>query len=153
MGQCCEQPYRIWALVFFFFFYVPQSYLWGSPFLDGIIEVVTLRLRGWCMLGVFLLPAFIRLGHECNDVLSPCDGMHVSTDSTSVYTLIRKSFGGVESEQAHIASKGKKSPLRKKKSPQSSIKPTTLHQAGQRANHTTNELFRLPGLGLIRLGC
>ena len=28
------------------------------------IEVVTFRLRGWCMLGVFLLPAFTRLGHE-----------------------------------------------------------------------------------------
>ena len=26
------------------------------------------RLRGWCMLGVFLLPAFTRLGHECQDL-------------------------------------------------------------------------------------
>ena len=24
------------------------------------------------MLGVFLLPAFTRLGHECQDLLSPC---------------------------------------------------------------------------------
>ena len=45
------------------------------------------------MLGVFLLPAFTRLGHECQDLLSPCDGMHVCTDYTSVYTLIRKSWG------------------------------------------------------------
>ena len=30
--------------------------------------------------------------------LSPCDGMHVCTDKTSVYTLVRKSFGGLESE-------------------------------------------------------
>ena len=44
------------------------------------IEVVTFRLRGWCMLGVSLLPAVTRLGHECQDVLSPRDGMHVCTD-------------------------------------------------------------------------
>ena len=44
------------------------------------IEVVTFRLRGWCMLGVFLLLAFARLGHECQDLLSPCDGMYVCTD-------------------------------------------------------------------------
>ena len=44
------------------------------------IEVATFRLRGWCMLGVFLLPAFTRLGHECQDLLSPCDGMHACTD-------------------------------------------------------------------------
>ena len=50
---------------------------------------------GWCMLSVFLLPAFTRLGHECQDLLSLCDGMHVCT---TVYTLIRKSFGGMESE-------------------------------------------------------
>ena len=56
------------------------------------IEIVTFSLRGWCMLDEFLLPAFIRLGHECQDLLSPRDGMHVCTDSTSVYALIRKSF-------------------------------------------------------------
>ena len=28
---------------------------------------------------------------------SPCDGMHVCTDQTSFYTLIRKSFRGMES--------------------------------------------------------
>ena len=44
------------------------------------IEVVTFRLRGWCMLGVFFLPAVTRLGHECHKLLSPCDGMHVCTD-------------------------------------------------------------------------
>ena len=44
------------------------------------------------MLGVFLLPAFTRLGHECQALLSTCDGMHVCTDKTSVHTLIGKSF-------------------------------------------------------------
>ena len=45
-----------------------------------------------------MLPAFPRLGHECQDLLSPCDGMHVCTDMTSFYALIRKSFGGMDPE-------------------------------------------------------
>ena len=76
---------------FVFFFCIPQLYLWGSPLLGEIfayvtvffnptIKVVTFRLRGWCVLGVFLLPAFTRLGHERQDLLSPCDEMHVCTD-------------------------------------------------------------------------
>ena len=40
-----------------------------SPFID----VVTFHLRGWCMLGVFLLPTFTILGNECQDLLSSCD--------------------------------------------------------------------------------
>ena len=80
------------ALFFFsfFFFCVPQLYLWGSPLLGEIfayvtvfnptIKVVTFRLRGWCVLGVFLLPAFTRLGHERQDLLNPCDEMYVCTD-------------------------------------------------------------------------
>ena len=51
-----------------------------SPFFNPTIKVVTFRLRGWCVLGVFLLPAFTRLGHEHQDFLSPCDEMHVCTD-------------------------------------------------------------------------
>ena len=49
-------------------------------FFNPTIEVVTFRLRGWCMLGVFLLVVFTRLGHECQDLLSLCNGMHASTD-------------------------------------------------------------------------
>ena len=81
------------------------------------IEVVTFRLRGWCMLGVlFLLLTFTRLGHEHQDLLSPCDGMHVCTEQTSVYTLIRKSFGGMESEP--MLTPREKSPLPEKLSPE-----------------------------------
>ena len=79
-----------------------QPYLWGSPFFviflrmrpsyNPTIEVVTFRLREWCVLDVFLLPAFTRLGHECQDLLCAWDGMHVRTDHISVYTHIRKSF-------------------------------------------------------------
>ena len=74
---------------FFFLFCFPQLDLWGSPFwvrflhmwlfFKPTIEVVIFRLRGWCTLGVLLLPTFTHLGHECQDLLSPCDGMHVCT--------------------------------------------------------------------------
>ena len=37
-----------------------------------------------------------------------------------------------------------KNPSSRKNSPQRRMEPTTLHQAGQRAQHTTNELFRPP---------
>ena len=43
-------------------------------------KVVTFCLQGFCILGVFLLPAFICLGHDCLDLLSRCNGMHVCTD-------------------------------------------------------------------------
>ena len=56
------------------------------------VEVVTVRLSGWCILGVFLLPAFMHQGHKSQNLLSLCDGMHACTDYTSVYTLIQKSF-------------------------------------------------------------
>ena len=76
---------------FFFFFFAFPSYISGVhhfwvrflrmwPFFNPTIKVVTFRLRGWCVLGVFLLPAFTRLGHEHQDLLSPCDEMHVCTD-------------------------------------------------------------------------
>ena len=53
-------------------------------FINPTTQVITFRLHGWCMVGVFLLPAFIHLGHECQDLLSPCNGMHVcKTNNTS----------------------------------------------------------------------
>ena len=48
-------------------------------FFNPTIKVVTFCLHGWCMLGVFLLPAFTPQGHDCQDLLSLCDGMHVCT--------------------------------------------------------------------------
>ena len=76
---------------FFFFFLSFPGYISGVhhfwvrflrmwPFFNPTIKVVKFRLRGWCVLGVFLLPAFTRLGHERQDLLSPCDEMHVCTD-------------------------------------------------------------------------
>ena len=91
--SCMLNP--LMHILFHFLLCVPQLDLRGSPFwvrslrmwplFNSTIEVVTFRLRGWCMLGVFLLPAFTHLGHEC-------DGMHVCTDYTSVYTLIWKTW-------------------------------------------------------------
>ena len=89
-------------IAFLFFFCVPQPDLWGSlfwvrfsctwPCLNPAIEVVTFRPCRCCLLGVFLLLAFTRLRHECQDLLSLCDGVHVCTDKTSVYTLTQKSL-------------------------------------------------------------
>ena len=77
--------------LFFPFFFAFPSYISGVhhfwvrflrmwPFFNPTIKVVTFRLRGWCVLGVFLLPASTRLGHERQDLLSPCNEMHVCTD-------------------------------------------------------------------------
>ena len=54
----------------------------------------------------------------------------------------RKDFGG-NRVRTHVNCKEKITSTGKK-SPQRRIEPTTLHQAGQQAQHTTNELFRPP---------
>ena len=51
-----------------------------------------------------------------------------------------KEFWG-NGARTHVNSK-EKSLLPEKNSPQRKMEPTTLHRAGQRAQHTTNELFR-----------
>ena len=85
-GRC----HGLFFLFIYFFFSFP-SYISGVhhfwvrflrmwPFFNPTIKVVTFRHRGWCVLGVFLLPAFTRLGHERQDLLSPCDEIYVCTD-------------------------------------------------------------------------
>ena len=56
-----------------------------------------------------------------------------------VYTLIQKSFGGMETETM-LTSMGK-SPLPEA---QSRFEPGTLHYAGQRAQHTTDRAVPAP---------
>ena len=85
------------------------------------------------MLSVFLLPALTRLGRECQDLLSPCDGMHVYTDWSSVDALIRKSLGGTESEP--MLTPREKSPLPEA---QRRVEPAKLHYIGRRTQHTTD---------------
>ena len=60
-------------------------------------------------------------------------------------------LGGMESEPMLTP---RKSTLHRKNSPQRRIEPTTLHKRGQRAQHTTNELFPhhlLPPWGIAPL--
>ena len=93
--ECFLKPWQLTSFFFsFFFFFFLRSpaislgfttFGWDFCvcdrfFFNPTIKVVTFRLRGWCVLGVFLLPAFTHLGHECQDLLSPCDEMHVCTD-------------------------------------------------------------------------
>ena len=85
-------------------FWVKFLRMW--PFFNPTIKVVTFRLRGWCVLGVFLLPAFTRLGHERQDLLSPCDEMHVMHRlDLGLYSHPKEFLGnGV---WTHVNSKGK----------------------------------------------
>ena len=135
------------------FFCFPELYVWVSPFwviffvyvtvFNPTIEVVTFCLFALCMLGVFLLPAFSRLGHEYQDLLSPCHGMHAQTRPQ--FILLSERVLGELSQNLRYLHGEKISSARKKKqkklnpSPQGRITPTTLHHAGQRAQHTTNE--------------
>ena len=89
-----------WAALAIFFFCVPR-YISGSRhfwwdfclcdcffFCNPALEVVTFRFHGWCIHGGFLLLVFTCPGHECQDLLSSCDGMHVFTDLISVYMYV-----------------------------------------------------------------
>ena len=110
LAQCLLLLLRSSATSLGFTILVRFSRMW--PFLNPTIEVVTFHLRGWYILGVFLLLAFTCLQHECQDLLSTCDGMHVRTDKTLVYAFIRKCFWGMESEPMFTPSE--KSPLPQK---------------------------------------
>ena len=90
LGLLCMDAVLFFAFLTFFLFLVFGFFFFAFPsYISGVhhfwvrflrIKVVTFRLHGWCVLGVFLLPAFTRLGHERQDLLSPCDEMHVCTD-------------------------------------------------------------------------
>ena len=104
---CCRVSLAFLLLLlrsFSFFFCVPSFISGASSFcvsffadvtvFNATIEVLhSVFVDGACWMCSYILPAFTRPGHECQDLFSPCDGMRVCTDQTSVYTLIRKSFG------------------------------------------------------------
>ena len=128
-----------------------QLYLWGSPvlvrfsrtwsFFNPTIEVVAFHLCGWCMLGVFLLPAFTRLGHECQDLLSPCDGRNACVHRLDLCLYSHpKEFGETQSEPM-LTPRGK-SPLPEAQR----IEPAPLHHAGQQGQHTTNWAIPAPNM-------
>ena len=88
------------------------------------------------MLGLILLPIFTYPGHECPDHLSPCDGMHMCKHRLDVgYTLIRESFGGMDSEP--MFTPREKSPLPELEV-QRRIKPTTHDAASCRTASPTH---------------
>ena len=72
---------------------------------SAAIEVVTFRPSGCCMLGVFLLLTFPRRGHERQDLLSPCNGMHVPTLDLGLYSHPKEFWGN--GDGTHCNSKGK----------------------------------------------
>ena len=65
------------SLLFFLFFGGGRGGVEALSFcFNRTTESVAFRLHVWCMPDVFLLPAFIRLGHEHQVPLSSCDEMH-----------------------------------------------------------------------------
>ena len=62
---------------------------------NSTIEVVTFRLHGWCMLGVFLLLAFTHLGHECQNLFVGWNRM--CAQIRPWFILIQKSIGWMKS--------------------------------------------------------
>ena len=44
------------------------------------VDVVIIRLRVWCTLGVFSVAGITRLRHERQGFVSSCDGVHAYTD-------------------------------------------------------------------------
>ena len=136
--------------LFFFFFCVPQlSYHWGSPywvrflhmwpFSNPTIEVVPFGLHGWYMLGMFLLPAFTRLGHECQDFfVSVRWNACVHTPHLSLYSHLKEFWGnGV---RTHVNSKGTIPSTRKNLLKGGSDLWCCIKHDSK--PNTTNELFR-----------
>ena len=115
-------------------------------------RVVTFCLRGLCMLGVFLLPAFTRQGHERQELLSSCDGMHrldlgLCSHPTEFWgNGVRTHVNSKE----NISSTGKNLPRGgwnprrcvKQDSELNTLPTSSTHY--QRAQHTTNEPNTLP---------
>ena len=134
-------------LFFFFFFFVFPSYISGVhrfwvrflrmwPFFNPTIKVVTFCLHGWCVLRVFLLPAFTRLGHERQDLLSPCDECMCAQTSPRFILSSEGVFGGMEFEP--MLTPREESPL-PENVPRGGSNPW---HCGQRAQALPTELFR-----------
>ena len=94
-------------------------------------------MDGACLVCLFLLPAFTCLGHECQDLLSVRWNACGHRLDLGLYSHPKEFWGnGVRTHGKNF--------LYRKNSPQRSIEPTALHQAEQRAQHTTNKLFQPP---------
>ena len=141
---------RFFFFVFVLFFAFP-SYISGVhhfwvrflrmwPFFNPTIKVVTFRLHGWCVLGVFLLPAFTCLAHERQDLLSPC--MCAQTRPRFILSSERV-FWGMEFEP--MLTPREKSPL-----PENFPRGgSNLRRCGQRAQTLPISYFGPPEWDLI----
>ena len=91
------------------------------------------------MLGVFLLPAFTRLGRERQDLLSPCDEICMCAQTRPRFILSSEGvFGRMEFEP--MLTPREKSPL-PENVPRGGSNP---RRCGQRAQALPTELFRPP---------
>ena len=97
-------------------------------FFNPTIGVVTFRLHGWCMLGVFLLLGFTRQGHECQDLWGPWNACVHRLD-LGLYSH-PKEFGGMKSEPTLTPRVKSLLPEAQRR-----VEPMTLYYAGQRAKH------------------
>ena len=82
------------------------------------------------MLDVFLLLAFICLGHECHDLSSPCACVH--TVDLGLYSSERV-LAGLESQPMLTPSEKSPPPEAQRR-----VEHMSLHHAGQQAQHTTD---------------
>ena len=137
-----------------------QLDLWGSPFLvrllrmwpcfNPTIEVATFRHRGWYILGV-LLPAFIRLGHECQALFIPYDACVHRLD-LGLYSHPKEGFfffgGGGEEGGRGVGVESEPMLTPKVKSPlpeaQRTVETVKLHHAEQRVRHTAGWAIPAP---------
>ena len=106
------------------------------------IEVVTLHLCGWCMLGVFVASIHLSGPWMSGSFDSVRWNACVHRLDLGLYSH-EKEFWGGNGVRTHVNSKVK-NPVYQKNSPQRRIEPTTLHQAEQRAQHTTNWAIPAP---------
>ena len=106
------------------------------PFFNPTIKVVTFRLRGWCVLGVFLLPAFTRLGHKRQDLLVRAMKCMCAQTRPRFILSSEGVFWGMEFEP--MLTPREKSPL-PENVPRGGSNP---RHCGQRAQALPTELFR-----------
>ena len=83
--------------------------------------------------------AFTRLGHQCQDLVSPCDRMHVCIDWTLFLYPHPKGFvgNGVRTPPPYPPSPPPPPPPPLQEAHRR-VESATLHHAGQRAQHTTD---------------
>ena len=109
-------------------------------FLYPTKDAVTFRLHGWCMLGVGFFASNSTVSRAWMSGSFEYMQWNACVHTLDLILYSPKEFLG-NRVRTDVKSKGKNS-LYGNNFPPRRIKPTTLHQAGQQAQHTTNELFQ-----------